>query len=171
VNPSRPQGVLASGLENGELALWDPAKILAGADASSSLILRNPTAHTGPVRGLDFNPIQPSLLASGGVGGEVYIWDLKDPSKPYTPTPGSRSTKLDEMTSVKWNQQVQYVLAGASSTGYTVVWDLRGKREVVALTYSGSGGAGGPGGMGGGRRGMSDIAWHPDNVRFYYDFS
>ncbi|KAJ2917891.1 hypothetical protein MD484_g2503, partial [Candolleomyces efflorescens] len=164
VNPTRPQGILAAGLENGELALWDPSKILSGADASSSLILRNPTAHTGPVRGLDFNPIQPSLLASGGVGGEVYIWDLKDPSKPYTPTPGSRSTKLDEMTSVKWNQQVQYVLAGASSTGYTVVWDLRGKREVVALTYSGSGGAGGQGGMGGGRRGMSDIAWHPDNA-------
>ncbi|RXW21982.1 hypothetical protein EST38_g3860 [Candolleomyces aberdarensis] len=164
VNPTRPQGVIAAGLENGELALWDPEKILSGADASSSLILRNPTAHTGPVRGLDFNPIQNSLLASGGVGGEVYIWDLKDPSKPYTPTPGSRSTKLDEMTSVKWNQQVQYVLAGASSTGYTVVWDLRGKREVVALTYSGNGGGGGPGGLGGGRRGMSDIAWHPDNA-------
>ena len=117
---------------------------------SQSLILRN-TAHTGPVRGLDFNPIQTNLLASGGVNGEVrlancqfpidtlifliqvYIWDLKDPSKPYSPTPGARSTKLDEITSVAWNQQVQYVLAGASSTGYTVVWDLRGKRKVVAL--------------------------------------
>jgi len=159
VNPSRPQGVLAAGLENGELALWDPEKILAGADASESLILRN-TIHTGPVRGLDFNPIQSNLLASGGIGGEVYIWDLKDPSKPYTPTPGSTSTKLDEITSVAWNQQVQYVLAGASSTGYTVVWDLRGKREVVALAYTGPGNA-----VQGNRKGMSSIAWHPNNVR------
>lgn len=69
-----------------------------------------------------------------------------------------------------WNQQVQYVLAGASSSGYTVVWDLRGKREVVALAYGGGAGtlAGQTGaGLGmavGGRRGMSDIAWHPDNV-------
>jgi protein transport protein SEC31 len=101
----------------------------------------------------------------------VYIWDLKDPSKPYTPTPGTRSTKLDEITSVAWNQQVQYVLAGASSTGYTVVWDLRGKREVVALAYGGGAGtlAGqmnvtGNGMAAGGRRGMSAIAWHPDNV-------
>lgn len=31
VDPSRPQGVIAAGLENGELALWDPAKILSGA--------------------------------------------------------------------------------------------------------------------------------------------
>ncbi|KAJ3861319.1 transport protein [Lentinula novae-zelandiae] len=169
VDSTRPRGVIAAGMENGELALWDPSKILAGAGSSESLILRN-NHHTGPVRALDFNPIQTSLLSSGGIGGEVYIWDLKDPSKPYTPTPGSRSTKLDEITSVAWNQQVQYVLAGASSTGYTVVWDLRGKREVVALAYGGGAGtlAGqsnhGNGLAVGGRRGMSAIAWHPDNA-------
>lgn len=100
---------------------------------------------------------------------QVYIWDLKDPSKPYSPTPGTKSTKLDEITSVAWNQQVSYVLAGASSTGFTVVWDLRGKREVVALQYGGGAGtlagqATSAGMATGGRRGMSDIAWHPDNV-------
>ncbi|KAJ7714576.1 hypothetical protein DFH07DRAFT_374457 [Mycena maculata] len=151
VDAARPKGVIAAGLENGELALWDPAKIIVPAD--DALIMRNST-HTGPIRGLDFNPIQTNLIASGAVGGEVYIWDLNSPSKPYTPTPGARSTKLDEMTSVAWNRQVQYVLAGASNTGYTVVWDLRGKREVVALAYGGGGGSGG---------GMSDIKWHPDN--------
>ncbi|KAJ7102612.1 transport protein [Mycena belliarum] len=151
VDPARPRGVIAAGLENGELALWDPAKILAATD--DALIMRNST-HTGPIRGLDFNPIQTNLIASGAVSGEVYIWDLNSPSKPYTPTPGARSTKLDEMTSVAWNRQVQYVLAGASNTGYTVVWDLRGKREVVALAYGGGGSGGG----------MSDIKWHPDNA-------
>jgi protein transport protein SEC31 len=52
-------------------------------------------------------------------------------------------------------------LATSSGTGYTVVWDLRGKREVVALAYGGnqSGSQ-----TGSGRRGMSDVAWHPDNV-------
>ena len=99
----------------------------------------------------------------------MYVWDIKDPSKPYTPT-GTRSTKLDDITSIAWNQQVQHVLAGASSTGYTVVWDLRGKREVVALAYGGGAGTlagqmSNGGGMAiGGRRGMSDIAWHPDNA-------
>ncbi|KAJ7479966.1 hypothetical protein B0H11DRAFT_1863790 [Mycena galericulata] len=151
VDATRPRGVIAAGLENGELALWDPAKIIVPVD--DALIMRNST-HTGPIRGLDFNPIQTNLIASGAVSGEVYIWDLHSPSKPYTPTPGARSTKLDEMTSVAWNRQVQYVLAGASNTGYTVVWDLRGKREVVALAYGGGGGSGG---------GMSDIKWHPDN--------
>ncbi|KAF8130393.1 hypothetical protein EV363DRAFT_1432273, partial [Boletus edulis] len=167
VHKDRLHGVIAAGMENGELALWDPAKIIAHADLSESLILRN-TIHTGPVRGLDFNPIQTSLLSSGAVSGEVYIWDLNDPSKPYSPTPGNRSSKLDEITSVAWNQQVQYVLAGASSSGFSVVWDLRGKREVVALAYGGGAGTlGGTVGSGmamGGRRGMSAIAWHPDNA-------
>ena len=38
--------------------------------STESLMLRNKT-HTGPVRGLDFNPIQSHLFASGAVNGEV----------------------------------------------------------------------------------------------------
>ncbi|KAL7283927.1 hypothetical protein ACG7TL_001199 [Trametes sanguinea] len=169
VNGDRPRGVIVAGMENGELDIWDPAKIVANADPAESLILRNKT-HTGPVRGLDFNPIQTNLFSSGAVNGEIYVWDLKDPSKPYSP--GTRSTKLDEITALAWNHHVQYALAASSSTGYTVVWDLRGKREVAALAYGGGAGTlaggmpgyGGPGFAMGGRRGMSDVAWHPDNA-------
>ncbi len=52
------------------------------------------------------------------------------------------------------------------------MWDLRGKREVVALAYGGGAGTlasqsgSGVGMAVGGRRGMSDIAWHPDNVGY-----
>jgi WD40 repeat protein len=90
---------------------------------------------------------------------QVYIWDLKDPSKPYSP--GTRSSKLDEISALAWNNQVPHVLATSSGTGYTVVWDLRGKREVVALAYGGSASGNQ---TGSGRRGMSDVGWHPDNV-------
>lgn len=45
-------------------------KLINPFSTAESLILRNNT-HTGPVRGLDFNPIQTNLLASGGVAGEV----------------------------------------------------------------------------------------------------
>jgi protein transport protein SEC31 len=31
VDASRPQGVVAAGMENGEIGLWDPAKIVAEA--------------------------------------------------------------------------------------------------------------------------------------------
>ena len=42
VNDSRPQGVIAAGMENGELALWDPVKILAGA---RYVVLQRVAAH------------------------------------------------------------------------------------------------------------------------------
>ena len=57
---------------------------------------------------------------------------------------------------------MQHVLVSSSSTGYIVIWDLRNKREVVALAYGGAGQVGIIGG--GGRRGISDFAWHPSNV-------
>ncbi|KAK0207569.1 WD40-repeat-containing domain protein [Armillaria fumosa] len=169
VDSSRPRGVTAAGMENNELELWDPAKILYGAGSSESLILRNAN-HTRPVRALDFNSLQTRLLSSDAVNGEVCIWDLKDPTKLYAPTPGFRSTKLDSITSVAWNQQVPYVLAGASTTGYTVVWDLRGKREVVALAYGGGAGTlvgqvSVTNGLAvGGRRWMSAISRPPANA-------
>ena len=83
----RHRGVIVAGMENGELDIWDPEQILAHGECvqrfdctasrglqeyslSDSLVLRNKT-HTGPVRGLDFNPIQTNLFASGAINGEV----------------------------------------------------------------------------------------------------
>lgn len=71
VHPTYPKGLLAGGLENGQLAVWNADKIISGA--SDSQILKN-TTHTGPVRGLDFNANQANLLASGAVNAEIYIW-------------------------------------------------------------------------------------------------
>ena len=99
VHRDRSCGVIAAGMENGELALWDPAKIVVNAEyvcllvrlhrltivpsVSESLILRN-TSHTGPVRGLDFNPIQTSLLSSGAINGEVWRFPSANNSPPNT---------------------------------------------------------------------------------------
>ena len=88
-----------------------------------------------------FVNFQPTFVFSSSTG-------QKDSSKPYLPTPGARSTKLDEISSVAWNRQVQYVLAGAvvpavqvilSSGIYCGLW---GKWEVVALAYGGGQGTG-----------------------------
>ncbi|KAK0544963.1 protein transport protein S31 [Tilletia horrida] len=181
VSSSRPKGVLAAGLENGELALWDPVKILeagnAGGENEAAAIMRN-TTHTGPVRGLEYNRIQNNLIASGASNGEIFIWDLNSPGRPYSPS-AQRSPKVDDVTSLAWNNQVPHILATSSNTGYIVVWDLKKRSEFVSFSYSGGAataapggplGGGGPNGAGsaalasGGRRGMSAICWHPDNA-------
>ena len=66
------------------------------------------------------------------------------------------------------------MLATGSNSGYTVVWDLKSKREVTALSYSGmnpaamNGGGGPQAGYGmpwgaQGKRSVSCVQWHPDN--------
>ncbi|CAI2182159.1 8380_t:CDS:10 [Funneliformis geosporum] len=162
-------GIVAAGLENGELDLYDPAIILEGGDSEEALILRN-TTHSGNVRGLQFNPFQINLLASAATNAEIYIWDLTKPDKPYTP--GTRSPKLEDITHLAWNNQVQHILATSSNTGSTVIWDLRSKKHVMDLSFGGSVAAGNYGmgnnmapGMGTGvRRGTTAVAWSPDNA-------
>ncbi|ORE07814.1 WD40 repeat-like protein [Rhizopus microsporus var. microsporus] len=149
---SHPYGVIVGGLENGHLALWDPSKILDGKSEEEAKTWDNST-HSGQIRGLDFNKFQTNLLASAGTNNEVYIWDLTKPDTPYNP--GPKSSKLDDITSVGWNGQVQHILATSSSNGHTVVWDLRNRKEVMTLSAPNSG-------VISGRKNISSVVWHPD---------
>ena len=68
VNAAKPQGLVAAGLENGELAVWDVQRLLEKTD--DPLVTQN-AIHKGPVRGLAFNRLHDKLLASGAVNGET----------------------------------------------------------------------------------------------------
>jgi protein transport protein SEC31 len=116
--------------------------------------------HTGQIRGLDFNKFQTNLLASAGSNNEVYIWDLTNPNTPYKP--GPKSQKVDDLTSVGWNGQVQHILATTSVTGNTVVWDLRNRKEVMTLSALNNGE------LHSGRKSLSAVAWHPDAVSIFF---
>ncbi|CEG65418.1 hypothetical protein RMATCC62417_02210 [Rhizopus microsporus] len=108
--------------------------------------MRDTTTHTTAVNALDFNPSQPNLLASAGNQSEVYIWDLYHPHSSYKP--GPRSSKMDHIRAIAWNGQVQHILSTASTNGYTIVWDIRNKKEIMALPQHPAV--------------ISSIAWHPD---------
>ncbi|ORY35144.1 hypothetical protein BCR33DRAFT_722497 [Rhizoclosmatium globosum] len=147
----RPMGILAGGLENGEMALWDPRIILDNYSnkASHDPFIMKPVKHKGPVKGLDFNPVDSKFLASGAADGELFIWDLTNPSKPYSP--GARSTRLEDVTAVSWNRLYHYILASASNNGSTVIWDLRNRQEIAAFSHPY------------GRKQISSLAWNPDS--------
>lgn len=83
---------------------------------------------------------------------------------------------MEEITHLAWNNQVQHILATSSTTSYTVIWDLKNKREVMNLSYAGPSGpmVGGYGvtnmttSLGtGGRRSITAVAWNPDMVGCY----
>lgn len=77
--------MIAGGLENGSLDLWNADKLLGGARlvycwrnfegarliGSSDALVSRATKHSGAIKALQFNPKHSNLLATGGARGEV----------------------------------------------------------------------------------------------------
>jgi len=63
-------GVVAGGLADGAVGIWDPARLAANHPQPRIAMIQK---HQGPVNGLQFNPHKESshLLASGGGDNEV----------------------------------------------------------------------------------------------------
>uniref|UniRef100_A0A7N5ZXF2 Protein transport protein Sec31A n=1 Tax=Anabas testudineus TaxID=64144 RepID=A0A7N5ZXF2_ANATE len=140
-----PSGVLIAGGENGNVILYDPAKIMAG---ESDVIIAESDRHTGPVRALDVNPFQTNLVASGGNESEIYIWDMNSFGSPMTP--GPKTQPLEDISCVSWNRQVQHILASASPSGRASVWDLRKNDLIIKVSDHSN------------RMHCSGLAWNPE---------
>ncbi|XP_073493126.1 protein transport protein Sec31A isoform X3 [Phyllobates terribilis] len=138
-------GVLIAGGENGNVILYDPAKILAG---DSNVMISQQEKHTGPVRALDVNPFQTNLFASGANESEIYIWDCNNLAVPMTP--GAKSQPLEDISCIAWNKQVQHILASTSPSGRATVWDLRKNEPILKVSDHSN------------RMHCSGMAWHPD---------
>jgi protein transport protein SEC31 len=66
----KSHGLLAGGKENGEVDIYDPYAIITGK--SKDPVAKH-AAFSGPVKGLDFSPLNPGMLATGGPDGEVFV--------------------------------------------------------------------------------------------------
>ncbi|KAM9378068.1 protein transport protein Sec31A isoform 2-T2 [Phaethornis superciliosus] len=141
----RVSGVLIAGGENGNVILYDPAKIIAG---DTEVIIAQKDKHTGPVRALDINVFQTNLVASGANESEIYIWDLNSFATPMTP--GVKTQPFEDISCIAWNRQVQHILASASPSGRATVWDLRKNEPIIKVSDHNN------------RMHCSGLAWHPD---------
>ncbi|NXL03691.1 SC31A protein, partial [Mesembrinibis cayennensis] len=142
---ARVSGVLIAGGENGNIILYDPAKIIAG---DTEVIIAQKDKHTGPVRALDVNMFQTNLVASGANESEIYIWDLNNFGTPMTP--GVKTQPFEDISCIAWNRQVQHILASASPSGRATVWDLRKNEPIIKVSDHNN------------RMHCSGLAWHPD---------
>ncbi|CAL9148419.1 unnamed protein product [Musa hybrid cultivar] len=143
-------GLVAGGLSDGSIGIWNPLKIISSEDLNDSSVAKL-AKHVGPVRGLEFSTLSPNLLASGADEGELCIWDLAKPSEPIF-FPSLRSVgsgAQTEVSFVSWNPKVQYILSSTSYNGITVVWDLRQQKPLTNFVDSN-------------RRRCSVLQWNPD---------
>ncbi|XP_068043785.1 protein transport protein Sec31A isoform X10 [Anomalospiza imberbis] len=141
----RVSGVLIAGGENGNVILYDSAKIIGG---EAEVIIAQKDKHTGPVRALDVNMFQTNLVASGANESEIYIWDLNNFATPMTP--GAKTQPLEDISCIAWNRQVQHILASASPSGRATVWDLRKNEPIIKVSDHNN------------RMHCSGLAWHPE---------
>lgn len=158
VGPANPLGIIAGGLNDGVVALWDVSRLIGPSQASSSpsklsaSLLLSQDVHNGrPVSCLEFNPQKPSLLVTGGCDGQVQVVNIERPGQPdffrgVTTTKHSNS----EVVCVSWNRKVQHILASASNQGLAVVWDLKNKKEVISIKDPGN------------RTKCSALSWNPE---------
>ncbi|ORY80819.1 hypothetical protein BCR37DRAFT_380593 [Protomyces lactucae-debilis] len=137
VSATYKAGVIAAALET-TVDLYDAEALAHGKTA---LITRG-TAHTGQVRCLDFSKIQKNLLATAGTKGEFFVWDVSTKEAPTA----YKSTRLDEIVSIAWNNKVGHILALGGKSGALSVWDMRKKAELIHIPT---------------RFPVSAIAWHP----------
>ncbi len=114
-----PYGVIAGGMGDGSVVIWDPAVLVAddrpniGTGGRVASIQR----HNGAVSGLGFNPHKSSshLLASGGVDSKVFVIALDRPDSPnvFVPAPPPCSTAHEaEISKCAWNTQVRVKFPG-----------------------------------------------------------
>lgn len=141
-------GLIAGGLVDGSISIWNPISLIRSKDIDGSLIGRL-SKHAGPVRGLEFNVNLPNQLASGADEGEIYIWDLSNPAEP-THFPALKGTGVQgEVSFLSWNHKVHHILASTSYSGTTMVWDLKRQKPVISFTESN-------------KRRCSVLQWNPD---------
>jgi len=143
-NANYPLGIIAGGMIDGSVQLWDPRAILNGEEALLATIKKH--GH-GAVKALEFNKMEPHMLATGGSEGQVVIVDLSNPKQPLTSFPSGEPSKGAEVTLVAWNSQVAHIVAAAGSDGLVTVWDLKSQRPWCALRADGSA--------------ISAMAWNP----------
>ena len=62
---------MIGGLEDGSVAFWDATRLLGGVASRPALFKH---AHSGPVRGLAVNRIDPYVVASGSFIADARIW-------------------------------------------------------------------------------------------------
>ena len=125
-----PYGLIAGGMVDGNIHVWDASKLAIGEPDS---LLASVEQHQGAIAGLQFNPHKESshLLASGGSDAEVFVTSLEPPDQPsvFVPAPPPNNAKhTADITKVAWNTQVVHILASAAQNGSCYIWDLRQKK-------------------------------------------
>lgn len=152
-------GLIAGGMENGAVHIWDPRRIISGKDDDDDNAIVasfDQQQHaSGPIKALQFNALNPLQLVTGGSDGKVLIFHLDQLPSGNVLTPCVNDTQQQQqqqkaqITAVAWNTQVAHIVASAAADGTVAVWDLKARKAWCELRAETAGLA------------VADLAWNP----------
>eukprot|EP00536_Pseudo-nitzschia_multiseries_P003977 jgi/Psemu1/253120/estExt_Genewise1Plus.C_630102 len=158
-NPKKyPLGLIAGGMENGTVHVWDPRTIMqqqqqqqqqqsTATPAPAPTVVSFSQHVSGPVKDVKFSPLAPMHLATGGSDGKVLVIDLEQPnSAPFVPC-ANGSQQRSQITALAWNTQVAHIVASAARDGTVSIWDIKSRKVWCDIQA--------------GDQAISDIAWNP----------
>jgi protein transport protein SEC31 len=147
-NPAKyPLGLIAGGMENGTVHVWDPRAVIGQQSTTASTVVSFSQHASGPVKAVQFSPLVPTHLATGGSDGKVLVIDLDETNAvPFVPC-ANNSQQRAQITSVAWNTQVAHIVASAASDGSVSIWDIKSRKAWCEIRA--------------GDQAISDMAWNP----------
>lgn len=154
-NPLFNMGLIAGGMDNGTINIWNPSKIIQG-DTNAALLSSIERTSGGAISALQFNPhaLSANLLATGSSTGEILISSLDNPDQPTVTIPSDAHVGTStgaEITQLAWNTEVSHIVASAAGNGVVTIWDLKQNKPWCELRAEASGAS------------VSGVAWNPNN--------
>jgi protein transport protein SEC31 len=172
LNEHYSMGLIAGGMDNGCIHIWNPMDIISSTNSTSSsngedqgarpvngngngvtasLLSTIDRQDNGAISALQFNPHPSSanLLATGSSNGEILISSLDTPDQP-TVTIQSDANQA-QITNLAWNTEVSHIIASSAANGLVTIWDLRENKPWCELRAETSG------------LPVSSIKWNPMN--------
>ena len=161
-------GTIAGGLMDGTVCLWNADQIIGkiatevhnndpfnadtnyGSEEPSDVYIPiKIDAYKGAVRGCQFSPMEPSLLAIGG-DKELRIYSI-DSNIQYKEIPAINKGALhtSDITDLKWNTKVKHIIATTTISGIVNIWDLKAKKSALQFRISQE------------MSSSTTLAWHP----------
>lgn len=158
VTRNHQAGLIAGGLSDGTVRVWDAATLLrpatdaAARDPNRALVMppTTPAKHKGPVNSISFNSVIGHMFATGGADGQLLLWDMSNASVPVVRPPIATTTpSKDELLSVAWNPKIGHILASGSVSGIVSVFDVQNRKQLMNIRNPR------------GRIRASSLVWHP----------
>lgn len=117
-------GHLATASEDSTVKLWDVSCLMGGKTENGHKIqpMATLTGHSGAVEDVDWHAKDPQLVASVGGDRKLCLWDVNNPTKPHYVVPNAHA---NDINSVAFNPQNEFVLATGSSDKTIGIWDVR----------------------------------------------